>query len=162
MSYYTKNELLSIGFEQVGDDTLISKNATFYNITGKLGNGARIDDFAVLTGNVYIGDSTHVSPFTFLSGTGGKIVMEDGSGIGSHSSIYTKSDNYQDQNRGPRNKICGNVYIGEHSILGAQCVVLPGVTIGDYCSIGVGCVIHEDIQEASRYISMGIKTVRLP
>ena len=162
MNYYSTEELYSLGFKQVGENTLVSRNATFHNINGVLGNGARIDDFAVLTGDIYIGDFTHVSPFSFLSGAGGKITMQEGAGIGSHSSIYTKSDNYQEVTNGPRTKISGDVFIGKHSILGAQCVVLPGVTIGDHCSIGVGCVIHEDTPESSRLVSLGIKSVRLP
>lgn len=161
MDFYTTEELHDIGFSKVGREVKVSKHTAFYNISGEIGSYARVDAFAILTGNIFLGEKTHVSPYSFLSASGGKIVLEKGAGVSTHVSLFTKSDDYADMSIGQRPKIVGDIQIGEYSILGAQCVVLPGVNIGKNCSIGLGCVIHENIQDASRLVSMGIKTVKL-
>lgn len=162
MSYISESELLALGFTSVGQDTRVSRYAQFYDVIGTIGDGARVDDFAILTGNLSLGKDVHVSPFCFLSGTGGKIVMEEGAGMSTHVSVFTKSDDYRDKVRGARRKVTGDVVIGKYSILGAQCVILPGVTIGEYCSIGVGCVLENNVSNSSRLVSIGIKSIYLP
>lgn len=161
MDLMTEAELLALGFSQVGANTRVSRRAVFYNVSGAIGDGARIDDFAILTGHVEVGENTHVSPFCFLGGTGGKITLAAGSGMSTHVSIFTKSDDYQQATNGPRDKVTGDVRIGRHSILGAQCVVLPGATIGQNCSFGVGCTLSGDFPDGGRYVSVGIKSVRI-
>jgi acetyltransferase-like isoleucine patch superfamily enzyme len=161
MGFYSQEELYAMGFTHVGVGTRISKRATFYEMSGSLGDQARIDDYAILTGNVSIGARAHVSPFCFLGGTGGKIVMEDDSGMSTHVSIFTKSDDYRDGTSENRGKICGDVIIGTHTILGAQCVVLPGAVVGKNCTIGVGCVVHGALADDGRYVSVGFKSIRL-
>ena len=160
MTPMTTEELLALGFSRVGANTRVSRRAVFYDISGEIGDGARIDDFAIITGHIEIGDNTHVSPFCFLGGTGGKITLATGSGMSTHVSIFTKSDNYRQNTDGPRDKIEGDVYIGQHSILGAQCVVLPCAVIGQNCSFGVGCTLSGVFPDGGHYVSVSIKLVR--
>ena len=69
--FYTKQELLDIGFIQVGDDTRVSKKSVFHGIKeGVIGNSVRIDDFSTLKGNIKIGNHVHISSFCSISGTG--------------------------------------------------------------------------------------------
>lgn len=42
---------------------------------------------------------------------------------------------------GPVCNICGDVTIGEGTMIGAGAVVLPGITIGDNSVIGAGTVV---------------------
>ncbi|QEL56622.1 acyltransferase [Chromobacterium paludis] len=158
----SREQLLALGFSSVGHNVKVSHRAVFHAISGSLGDGARIDDFAVLTGHVEVGAGAHISPFCFLGGTGGRIVMGRGAGLSTHVSIFTKSDEYQQPGLGgERSKVTGDVIIGDYSIFGAQCVVLPGSVVGANCSIGVGCVVGGEVAEGSRLVSMGIKNVRL-
>lgn len=161
MGYLSVDELLRLGFSRVAEGTKVSRRAIFYDISGELGANARIDDFAILTGNVLVGENVHVSPFCFLGGTGGTIRLEKGAGMSTHVSLFTKSDDYQTPAQGKRQKVSGDILVGEYSILGAQCVVLPGAKIGKYCSIGVGCVISGQLPDSCRYVSMGVKSVRI-
>lgn len=161
MDYLTREELSSIGFSEIGANTRVSRRAVFYEISGSIGDGARIDDFAILTGHIEIGAQCHVSPFCFLGGTGGRIVLGTGAGMSTHVSLFTKSDDYQEALDGPRGKINGDITIGRNTILGAQCVVLPNTTIGPGCSFGIGCVVSGNHTEKSRYVSVGIKSVRI-
>ena len=39
------------------------------------------------------------------------------------------------------------IHIGEHTIIGANVIVLPGVNIGKHCFIGAGCVVTKDIPD---------------
>ncbi|WP_455266069.1 DapH/DapD/GlmU-related protein [Phascolarctobacterium sp.] len=41
------------------------------------------------------------------------------------------------------------MHIGSHCWVGSNVVILKGVTIGDNCVIGAGCVITEDIPSNS-------------
>ena len=53
--YYTKEELLKIGFKKVGDKNFVSKKTSFYSISGNMGSNNRIDDFCVIKGKITIG-----------------------------------------------------------------------------------------------------------
>lgn len=161
MAYLTREALLALGFTRVGDDVRVSPLARFYDIDGVIGDGARIDDFAILTGQIDIGARVHVSPFCFLGGTGGRIVLGDGVGFSTHVSVFTKSDDYQHAQDGARDKVCGDIRIGQNTIFGAQCVILPGATIGSGCTVGTGCVINDVLADGGRYVSMGVRSVRL-
>lgn len=162
MSTLSKSELLSIGFESVGENPQVSNQAALFSISGRLGNNVRIDAFATLTGHIELANHVHISPFSFLNGTGGGIKMHNYSGVSTHVSVFTKSDDYTSKEHYPRKKISGPVVIGEHTILGSQCIVLPDTHIGDHCSIGIGCIVGEDIPSQSHFISANIKMIKMP
>ncbi len=152
---YSKDELLALGFSSVGDDTLIARDVKFFAIEGSIGDRVRIDTYAILTGHIELGDDTHVSPFCFLSATGGKITMGAGSGIGPQVSLLTKSDDYNSEDLGDKGKLSGDISIGERTILGAGCKVLPGATVGSDASIGSNCVITSDVKAGDQVVSRG-------
>lgn len=161
MSYLTKDALLALGFTSVGNDVQVSPLARLYAIEGSLGNRVRIDDFAILTGHIELGDDVHISPFCFLGGTGGRICLGQGAGMSTHVSLFTKSDDYSRAQSDMRDKVYGDISLGSYSILGAQCVVLPGTDIGEGCNFGVGCVVTGVIPAGRAYVSMGIKMVNV-
>ncbi|RPF57487.1 acyltransferase [Abyssicoccus albus] len=39
----------------------------------------------------------------------------------------------------------GEIHIGDHVMIGANCTILPGVTIGHHATIGAGSVVTKDI-----------------
>lgn len=39
----------------------------------------------------------------------------------------------------------GRIEIGEYSFVGANCTILPGVTIGDHCVIGACSLVNKDV-----------------
>lgn len=39
----------------------------------------------------------------------------------------------------------GDVRIGSHVMIGANCTILPGVTIGDHAVVAAGTVVHRDV-----------------
>ena len=60
--FYSKQELLDIGFIEVGNNTRISKNQFFMHNVIKT---VRIDDFSTLKGNIII-ETMFISSFVLL------------------------------------------------------------------------------------------------
>ena len=157
---YERNELMDFGFVHVGEDITVSRDTKFYDIRdGIIGNGVRIDDYSILTGSIVFGDYVHISPFCFLSGTGGVIEMKDRSGIGSHVSVFTKSADYRSTLEIGDRKVTGPVVIGYRCQVGSGCRILPDVTIGDDASIGSNAVISVDIAPRAIVVSRGLGIV---
>ncbi|WP_322740787.1 acyltransferase [Desulfocapsa sulfexigens] len=63
--------------------------------------------------------------------------------------------------------IRGDVRIGKNCFIGAQCIILPGVTIGDEVVIAAGAVVTRDVLNntivagnPAKPIRQGIKTIK--
>lgn len=159
MNDYTKEELLEIGFSEVGDNTSISRDVRFYSITGKLGTNVRIDTYSIITGHVELGCNVHIAPLCFLSATGGKIIMEDGAGMGPQVALLTKSDDYTATDLASANKISGDIRIDAHAIIGSGTKIFPGISIGSNASIGSNCVVTSDINPGDIVVSRGASLI---
>lgn len=134
----------------------VSRTTQLHGFTGTIEDGARIDDFCVLTGNVEICARVHISPFVFISGSGGCIRLMNDSGVGSHSSLFTKTQIYNlEVPRSERD--FGDIEIGVSSILGRNVTVLPGVTVGPWCIIGSGCILRDSVGERVNLVSYGAR-----
>lgn len=157
---YNKQGLLSIGFKSVGEGVIVSKDARFFSIEGKLGDGVRIDAYSILTGHIELGRNVHISPFCFLGGTGGTIRMGSNSGLSTHVSVFTKSADYSKKSLDTP-KLTGHVSVGDHSIVGAGSTIMPGSRIGKDVSIGCNSVINGSIKAGSIIVSRGIGLVTL-
>ena len=52
--FYSKKELMELGFEYVGDNTRVSKLANFYVCEGsRIGDDTRIDDYCTFKGSFW-------------------------------------------------------------------------------------------------------------
>jgi len=131
----------------------VAESVLFYDFSGYIGNYARIDSYSVLTGNVIINDGVHISPFSFLSATGGVIEFKGSSGLGSHSAVLTTSDDYSLPRTSGKSKIKGNISIGENTIIGSNCVILPSTEIGQNCIVGSGVILNGYIKDNTKIVS---------
>lgn len=113
---------------EIGRDTLIEDYAVINNGAGDviLGDGARIGIGSVVIGPVEMGDRVGLGQHVFISG------FNHGYADG------TRDSNLQELVRLP-------VRIGAESHIGANAVVVAGVTIGERCQIGAGSVVTKDI-----------------
>ena len=145
--YFETVELKDVyKFKNIGKNVRISKAA---NIVGSenisLGNNIRIDNFTNIickNGYINIGDYSHIASGCFILGTGG-VELGDFCGIAMGVQILSSSDNYDGstltnplvgiENSKPYTK---KITLGEHNLIGANTVILPGAKIGEGVSIG--------------------------
>ena len=152
-NFFSKKELLGLGFSKVGEGNLISKKSNFYDIRGEIGSGNRIDDFCIIKGNIFIGNKVHICSHTSLSGVGGNIVIGDLSGIGVNNIFYTASDDmFQSSLCGPlvdkklTSLKTGDINIGTGVALGGRVTIMPNVKIGNFSAVGLQSIITKDLE----------------
>ncbi|SMB88727.1 galactoside O-acetyltransferase [Desulfonispora thiosulfatigenes DSM 11270] len=150
-SFYSKEELIGLGFCEIGSNVLISKKASIYNASKiSIGNNVRIDDFCILSGTISIGNFIHIAAYSALYGGECGIEINDYSNISSKNSIYAISDDYSGMSMtnpmipDKYKKIYGEKVVFEkHVIIGSSCVVLPGVVLGEGSSFGAMSLINK-------------------
>ncbi len=158
-SFYTEDELPSLGLNAYGHNVLISRKVSIYGADKIIiGNNVRIDDFCILSGKITLGSNIHISAYVALYGSGG-IVMEDYTGISPRSSLYSAMDDFSgDYLIGPihlnkcTNVKTGNVIVKKYSQIGTHCVIFPNVTIGEGCVVGAMSLVNRSLPEWCIYI----------
>lgn len=113
------------------------------------GKNIIIDDFVMIYAKktMQIGNYVHIACFTSILG-GEEFVMEDFSWISSGSRIFTGSDDLKDWGFGNptipeeyRNVKRAPIFMKKFACVGANTVVLPGVTIGEGATVGANSVV---------------------
>jgi acetyltransferase-like isoleucine patch superfamily enzyme len=109
--------------------------------------GSSIYGSALVFGDVDVGPSTWVGPWTLLDGSGG------GLRIGAHCSIsagvhlYTHDTVAWALSGGVAARRIGPVSIGDRCHIGAQAVVVAGVTVGRRCVVGANSFVNRDVPD---------------
>ena len=66
-SFYSQEELQSMGFKELGANVLVSRKASIYGAEKiSLGNNVRVDDFSILSGRIEIGNHVHIAAYVAL------------------------------------------------------------------------------------------------
>jgi len=156
-SFYTTEELNTIGFKSIGQNVFISKKASFYGVSRiSIGNNVRIDDFCVLSagiGGIEIGNYIHIAIYSSLQGEG-KISLQDFVGISSRVSIYSSNDDYLGEFMtnpmvpvnftGVNHK---DVLLCKHVLIGSGAVILPGALLNTGVVVGALSLVFENCEE---------------
>jgi len=122
---------------EIGEGTVIHDQVNLYKC--KIGKNCKIDAFVYIEEGVIIGDNCKIRPFVFIpTGT----TIEDNVFIGSN--VTFTNDKYP--------KIGAEwallkTKIESHASIGANCVILPGITIGKEALVGAGSVVTKDVAE---------------
>lgn len=105
------------------------------------GEGTSIYNNALVFGDVRVGTKTWIGPYTILDGSGG---LEIGSycSISAGVHIYTHDSVKWALSGGSAEYEHGGVRIGDCCHIGAQAVIVKGITIGDHCVIGAGTFVN--------------------
>lgn len=167
-SFYTREELLKLGFKKIGNNVSLSRYAQIYGIKDiEIGNNVRIDDFCILSGKISIGNNVHIAAYVCLFAGSTGIYIEDFVGISSRSAVYAESDDYSGAfltnptiPKEYKNVICENVTLRKHSLIGTGCTVLPGVEIGEGASIGSMSLINSDIDPWTICVGIPCKKIK--
>ena len=155
--YFTKKELLDIGFSRVGKNCKISNKIRCYSISGSIGTNSRIDDDVILKGKIIIKNNVHISRGCNLSGGKDGILMKSFSAISNFTQMFTSSDNYfapgipmatlHNQAIKKFSKFYrGKIVIGKMVLVGTFSLILPNAHIGDYSSIGAFSIVKGKIK----------------
>lgn len=168
-TFYTPEELKELGIKEFGENVKISRNTMLYHPEKLvLGHDVRIDDFTVVSGNVRLHSFVHLSQFCGLYGDEAGIEIEDYTAVAAKCSIYAVSDDYIGGSiptpmvpmKYKPTMIQRKVHIGKYCILGANCVVLPGVTIGEGTTVGAMSLCNKDLEPWSVYVGSPARRLR--
>lgn len=168
MSYLSKEELTRFGFKHLGKDVLISNKCSIYNPESiSIGNNSRVDDFCLISGSVSIGNNVHVTAFCNLAGGNPGITIGDYATIAYGCHIFSQSDDYSGETmtnstipRKYKSETFLPVNIGRYAIIGARCVILPGCTIEEGCSIGAMSLVTKSTQAWSLYFGSPARLIK--
>jgi acetyltransferase-like isoleucine patch superfamily enzyme len=146
-------------FRQIGSNVTIREMAKFSrqeNIV--IGEHVMIDDFTFIAGGqdenhlTVIEDHVHIAMFSSVQGLGG-VTFCLGSGLSPGCLVFSSVDDYINGGlMNPtfpfeyRNDKVGHVTLGRFVIIGANSVVLAGITIGEGATVGAGSVVTKDLE----------------
>ncbi len=119
-----------------------------------------IDDFVLIYAKekVTIGNFVHIANFTSITG-GNKLTIGNYAAISQGCRILTATDDFKEWGFGNstiensyRNITNAPIFIGDFCIVGANSVVLPGVTIGEGATVGANSVVTKSLDPWGIYI----------
>jgi galactoside O-acetyltransferase len=168
MGFLSETALHQMGFAFVGENVKISDRSSLYDVgLMSIGDNSRVDDFTVLAGKITIGRNVHIAVFCNLAGGRAGISMADFSGLAYGCHLIAQSDDYSGRTMtNPtvpaafKNETSLPVDVGRHAILGANSVVLPGVTIEEGVSCGAGTIFTKPTEPWSIYVGAPAKRVK--
>jgi acetyltransferase-like isoleucine patch superfamily enzyme len=170
MAYLSQTDLEKMGFARLGKNVLISDKASIYNSAKiSFGSHVRIDDFCIVSagdGGIEFGDYVHIACYVSLIGSA-LIRVGDYVGISSKSAVYSSSDDYSgaflvgptvpDEFKNVDNR---PVIFEPFSLVGAVCVILPGVTIGEGTAVGALSLVVRNLDPWGVYIGSPAKFIK--
>jgi acetyltransferase-like isoleucine patch superfamily enzyme len=122
---------------QIGEGTVLHDQVNLYKC--KIGKNCKIDSFVYVEEGVIIGDGCKIRPFVFIP-TGVKI--ENDVFVGPN--VTFTNDKYP--------KVKGDwsllkTLVKSRAAIGANSVIIPGLTIGKDALIGAGSVVTKDVPD---------------
>jgi galactoside O-acetyltransferase len=119
-----------------------------------------IDEFVFIYAKkkIKLGNYIHIAVGSSISGSE-MFVMEDFSTLSGGVRVYTSTDDFKFFGFGNstisdkfRNVKHAPVIIKRFAIIGANSVILPGVTIGEGAAVGAGSVVTKDLEPWGIYV----------
>jgi len=122
---------------EIGEGTIVHDQVNLYKC--KIGKKCKIDAFVYIEEGVIVGNNCKVRPFVFIPAG---VTIEDDVFVGPN--VTFTNDMYP--------KVKGDwqllkTTIKQGAAIGANSVVLPGVTVGKNALVGAGFVVTQDVPE---------------
>lgn len=149
-----------MGFRRLGQNVLVSNKSSLYTPeTISLGDHARIDDFAMVAGNVEIGRNVHLTAYCNVEGGRAGVIIGDFVTLAYGCHVIAQSDDYSGRTMTNstipqrfKNEESRMVRIGNHVILGTGTVVLPGVEIPEGVAAGAMTLFTRSVDPWTMYV----------
>lgn len=148
--FLPRTTLEALGFKALGRDVLVHSTCVLRNCGAiALGDGVRIDPFTVVSvaGGAEIGAFTHIAAHCLLTGAEA-IVIGAFSGLSHGGKILSATAEFSGGGLAPpmipadfRCDRAAPVRLGDHALIGANSVVLPGADLGDGAAFGALALI---------------------
>ncbi len=122
---------------EIGEGTVLHDQVNLYKC--KIGRNCKIDAYVYIEEKVVIGDNCKIKPFVFIP-TG--VTIEDDVFIGPN--VTFTNDRYP-KAHGEWDLLETRVKRG--ASIGANSIILPGLTVGERALIGAGSVITRDVPD---------------
>ena len=166
-SFLSQAELENLQFKKVGKNVLISRKASFYNMSEiSIGDNVRIDDFCILSGKITLGNNIHISAYCALYGVLG-IILKDFSGLSPGCKIFSSTDDFSgDFLIGPMvpeeftNVTGGSIKIGRYVQIGSGSIIMPDISIGEGSAIGAMSLVNKSIGVWGIYAGIPVKYLK--
>jgi galactoside O-acetyltransferase len=168
--FLSADAIAGLGFASYGANVLIHELANLVGVERmRIGSHVRIDGFVNLVASapIRIGDHVHIGSFCHLTSAGGEIVLGDHAGLSQGVYLYTASDDYSGEtltnptvDPSLARRRTGPVRLGEHVIIGAQSVVLPGVEIDEGASVGACSFVNRSLPAWGVYAGVPVRRLR--
>lgn len=129
----------------------------------KIGSGSRINSgFHFDSNNVQIGNNVVINHFFnfFDAGKNAKLIIEDNVFIGPNCHIVAMSHEIGTSIQRADKTYAKDIVIERGAWIGADVKILPGVTIGRGCVIGVGAVVTKNTEKDSLYVGIPARKVK--
>lgn len=138
-----------------------------------IGKRVRINDFTTIfcisenknkpNSKLYIGDNTYIGEYQNIRASGGIIKIGNNCSISQHITIIASNHNTAKDiniNQQGWDKKKTGVLIEDDVWIGANSVILPGVTIGKGAVIGAGSVVTKNIPEYAIAVGNPAKIIK--
>jgi len=113
-------------------------------------------------GRIVIGNNVELGWGCVLHGGGAQIIIKDFAIIGAGAILISEMYSYEDLNvpAQQQRKIMGDIVIEENASVGANAVILPGVTVGRSSIVGAGAVVTDEIPSFSVAVGVPARVIK--
>ncbi|WP_454048098.1 acyltransferase [Chryseobacterium sp. Marseille-Q8038] len=136
----------------IGENVIIDPTTSINNV--KIANHVKIAKQCSIYGSekhqLEIGESSYVGMFSILNGFSRKLTIGKHVSIAQNVNIMTDSGpNASEEMQKIFPLISGEVQIGDHSWIGANVVVMPGVQLGNFCVVAANSFVNKSFPDYS-------------
>lgn len=150
-----------------GENVIIGKTVRIrYPELVELHDNVIIDDFTFISTGLIMESHSVIMPNCSLTGgTTCQIHLKKYSGIASNCALLTgthdfsKSLHLVHRNDFPQDFIRGDITLEEHSIVGCNTTVMPGITIGIGTRVGAQSLVNQSLADWTLYGGVPVKKI---
>lgn len=136
----------------LGENVVIDPTTSINNV--KIADNVKIAKLCSIYGSeknqLEIGQSSYVGMFSILNGFSRKLTIGKHVSIAQNVNIMTDSGpNASEEMQKIFPLISGEVQIGDHSWIGANVVIMPGVQLGKFCVVAANSFVNKSFPDYS-------------